>query len=119
MPAMVDSPFLAKSDKKFKLKDYKTDAKDGLESEEEAGPETAKYLKQIAGWQEKLYAESKQSLLVVLQAMDCGGKDGTIEKVFSSVNPQGCSVTSFKVPSSIERAHDFLWRHHMAMPPGA
>jgi len=67
--------------------------------------------------QNALYAESKQALLVVLQARDAGGKDGTIRRVFSSVNPQGCSVTSFKRPTPIELAHDYLWRVHAALPP--
>lgn len=67
--------------------------------------------------QNALYAESRRSLLVVLQARDAGGKDGTIRRVFSSVNPQGCSVTSFKAPSHVELAHDYLWRVHSAVPP--
>ncbi|MEO6211793.1 MAG: PPK2 family polyphosphate kinase [Gemmatimonadaceae bacterium] len=66
--------------------------------------------------QNAFYAESKRSLLVVLQARDAGGKDGTIRRVFSSVNPQGCSVTSFKAPSHAELAHDYLWRVHSAVP---
>ena len=66
--------------------------------------------------QNALYAESKRSLLVVLQARDAGGKDGTIRRVFSSVNPQGCTVTSFKAPSQVELAHDYLWRVHAAIP---
>jgi PPK2 family polyphosphate:nucleotide phosphotransferase len=66
--------------------------------------------------QNALYAESKRSLLVVLQARDAGGKDGTIRRVFSSVNPQGCSVTAFKAPTPNELAHDFLWRVHAAVP---
>ncbi|MBB4806222.1 PPK2 family polyphosphate:nucleotide phosphotransferase [Chryseobacterium defluvii] len=66
--------------------------------------------------QEKLYADGSQSLLVVLQAMDAAGKDSLIEHVFGGVNPQGCSVTSFKAPSSKEYSHDFLWRHYLALP---
>ncbi|MBW8523120.1 polyphosphate kinase 2 family protein [Chryseobacterium chendengshani] len=66
--------------------------------------------------QEKLYADGSQSLLVVLQAMDAAGKDSLIEHVFGGVNPQGCSVTSFKTPSSQDYAHDFLWRHYLALP---
>jgi PPK2 family polyphosphate:nucleotide phosphotransferase len=66
--------------------------------------------------QNALYAESKRSLLVVLQARDAGGKDGTIRRVFSSVNPQGCTVTAFKAPTPIELAHDYLWRVHAAVP---
>ena len=66
--------------------------------------------------QNALYAESKRSLLVVLQARDAGGKDGTIRRVFSSVNPQGCTVTAFKRPTPIELAHDYLWRVHASLP---
>jgi PPK2 family polyphosphate:nucleotide phosphotransferase len=66
--------------------------------------------------QNALYAESKRSLLVVLQARDAGGKDGTIRRVFSSVNPQGCTVTAFKAPSKLELAHDYLWRVHASVP---
>jgi PPK2 family polyphosphate:nucleotide phosphotransferase len=66
--------------------------------------------------QNVLYAQNSQSLLIVLQAMDAGGKDGTIRKVFRGVNPQGVRVTSFKAPSKIELAHDFLWRIHKATP---
>ncbi len=71
---------------------------------------------ELAELQEKLWAEHRQSLLVVLQAIDAGGKDGTIKKVFGGVNPQGCRVTSFKQPSEEERDHDFLWRIHRAVP---
>ena len=66
--------------------------------------------------QDRLYAESAQSLLVVLQAMDAGGKDGTVKHVFAGVNPQGVRVTSFKVPTAEELAHDFLWRIHAHAP---
>lgn len=66
--------------------------------------------------QERLYAEHQRSLLVVFQAIDTGGKDGTIRNVFEGVNPQGCRVWSFKVPSSEERDHDFLWRYHAKAP---
>jgi len=63
-----------------------------------------------------LYAEQKRSVLIVLQAMDAGGKDGTIKHVFRGLNPQGVRVTSFKVPSSEEAGHDFLWRIHKEAP---
>lgn len=66
--------------------------------------------------QEKLYAQGTQALLIVLQALDAGGKDSTIRKVFDSVNPQGVRVTSFKQPSADELAHDFLWRIHKHVP---
>jgi PPK2 family polyphosphate:nucleotide phosphotransferase len=74
-------------------------------------------LEQLMALQERLYAESKQALLVVLQAMDAGGKDGTVKHVFSGANPQGVRVTSFKQPTPEELAHDFLWRIHAAVPP--
>jgi PPK2 family polyphosphate:nucleotide phosphotransferase len=71
----------------------------------------------IGELQERLYAESKQALLIILQGMDAGGKDGTIKHVMSHVNPQGCAITSFKAPTHQEQAHDFLWRIHNALPP--
>lgn len=71
---------------------------------------------ELADWQVRLYAEGKQKLLVVLQALDAGGKDGTIRRVFQGVNPQGVQVTSFKVPTAAELAHDFLWRIHQRAP---
>jgi PPK2 family polyphosphate:nucleotide phosphotransferase len=67
--------------------------------------------------QERLYAEGKQSLLIVFQALDAGGKDSTIEHVMSGVNPQGVRVASFKQPSLVELKHDFLWRCQRALPP--
>ena len=72
---------------------------------------------QLLGLQDRLYAESARTLLVVLQAMDAGGKDGTVKHVFSGTNPQGVRVTSFKQPTPEELAHDFLWRIHHAVPP--
>ncbi|HEX9660211.1 MAG TPA: polyphosphate kinase 2 family protein [Rhodothermales bacterium] len=66
--------------------------------------------------QERLYAEGKQSLLFVFQAMDAGGKDSTIRELCSGINPQGCRVSSFKAPSKEELAHDFLWRIHAQTP---
>jgi PPK2 family polyphosphate:nucleotide phosphotransferase len=67
--------------------------------------------------QTALYAEQKRAVLVVLQGRDASGKDGTIRRVFGPLNPQGFSVTSFKPPTPVELAHDFLWRAHLAMPP--
>ena len=71
---------------------------------------------ELSDLQERLWAENTRSLLVVLQAIDAGGKDGAIRKVFGGVNPQGCRVTSFKAPSEEELAHDFLWRVNKATP---
>ncbi len=71
---------------------------------------------ELAAAQELLYASDKQSLLLVFQAMDAAGKDGTIKHVMSGVNPQGCEVHSFKAPSSEELSHNFLWRYSKALP---
>ena len=67
--------------------------------------------------QYRLYAENRRSVLIVFQAMDAGGKDGCIRHVMTGLNPQGCRVTSFKVPSKEELDHDFLWRIHKSVPP--
>ncbi|MFG0290777.1 MAG: polyphosphate kinase 2 family protein [Rhodopirellula sp. JB044] len=71
---------------------------------------------EIQELQYRMYTEAKQSLLIVLQAPDAAGKDGLIRKVLGRMNPQGCRTYPFKVPSSLERAHDFLWRIHQATP---
>jgi PPK2 family polyphosphate:nucleotide phosphotransferase len=83
----------------------------------EAEPETQKLLQHLDDLQYRLYAEGQRALLIILQGMDTAGKDGTIRRVMSCVSPQGCRVTSFKVPSPEEKAHDFLWRIHAACPP--
>lgn len=75
-----------------------------------------KLKEELAELQNKLYASNEYGLLLVLQAMDAGGKDGTIKHVMSGVNPQGCHVSSFKAPSPVEANHDFLWRIHQSAP---
>ncbi|MFL5328055.1 MAG: polyphosphate kinase 2 family protein [Gemmataceae bacterium] len=76
----------------------------------------AKNLEDLAHGQNLLFASGSRSILIVLQAMDTGGKDGTIKHVMSGVNPQGCRVHSFKQPSMEEKAHDFLWRYSFRLP---
>jgi len=71
----------------------------------------------IGEMQERLYAERRQALLVVMLAIDTGGKDSTINRIFAGVNPQGCRVSSFGVPTQGEREHDYLWRVHLHVPP--
>jgi PPK2 family polyphosphate:nucleotide phosphotransferase len=83
---------------------------------DDAEPEIERQLERLAGLQDRLWAEAKRSVLVVLQGIDAAGKDGTINKVMEAFNPQGCPVTSFKVPSAEELAHDYLWRIHKAVP---
>ena len=77
---------------------------------------TVKLLKELNELQNLLYAESKHSVLIILQGMDASGKDGVIRKVFGNLNPQGVQVVSFKVPTEEELAHDFLWRIHRHTP---
>lgn len=87
-----------------------------IKSREDGEQQLAKLCKTLEDLQYRMYAEQKRSLLVVLQGRDAAGKDGTIRNVFSAFNPQGCTVTSFKVPTALEAAHDFLWRCHAAAP---
>lgn len=88
----------------------------GLGGKDRASSRLHSNLEELRRLQTRLWADSRRSLLVVLQGMDAAGKDGTIRRVFSGVNPQGCRVTSFKVPTAHEDAHDFLWRVHGACP---
>ncbi len=101
--------------KKVNLSSFDTDYRGSL-TKEELKNETAKNIDEIDRLQFKFYAESKNALLIILQAMDAAGKDGTIRKVFGMINPQGCRVTSFKAPSVEEKSHDFLWRIHREVP---
>lgn len=100
-----------------KLKLDKIDPEDhgGIEKEEGAFRLDAAKTR-LAKLQYQLYAEGRQSLLIILQALDAGGKDGVINQVLSVLNPQGSRVQSFKVPTPLEAAHDFLWRVHAAAP---
>ena len=99
------------------LKTLSTSGHDFHDDRDKAEKEFRELRDELIHWQEKLYAESKQKLLVVLQAMDAGGKDSTIRKVFKGVNPQGVVVTPFKKPTPEELSRDFLWRIHKAVPP--
>jgi PPK2 family polyphosphate:nucleotide phosphotransferase len=100
-----------------KLKLRKVDASwTGGVAAADAAQITQKSVARLAAAQRLLYADQRSSLLIVLQAMDGGGKDGTIDHVMAAFNPQGASVRAFKVPTSEERAHDFLWRVHPHAP---
>ncbi len=101
----------------FKLESISPDDTGGLEKSDRSKDFFSTARGEIWDLQERLYAEGKQSLLLVLQAMDTAGKDSTIRKVASGINPQGCRVYSFKVPSANELARDFLWRVHAQVPP--
>ncbi len=99
------------------LSQITTQGKELHNSRREAEEDLKKYRKRMMQLQPKLYSENRQKLLIVFQALDAGGKDGTTRKVFQGVNPQGVHVISFKAPSKRELAHDFLWRVHHAVPP--
>ena len=113
---MVNSPYLVRPGKKFKLSKCDPDDTGRYKDQDHAQPDVEANLKELDKLQEVLYAQSKYAVLIVFQAMDAGGKDGAIEHIFSGINPQGCSVASFKAPSHLELAHDYLWRYHMACP---
>ena len=86
-------------------------------SDDELRQATEQDTLRISELQRVFYADARHALLIVLQGRDAAGKDGTIRKVFSAVNPQGCDVASFKAPTDIEQRHDFLWRIHAHIPP--
>lgn len=110
------SKFIVKPGRRVNLDKIDPDYTAGYKKKKDALAHLAKNTKRLAELQYELYSENKQSLLIVLQAMDAGGKDGTINHVLAPMNPQGCRVQGFKKPSDIELAHDFLWRIHRVAP---
>jgi PPK2 family polyphosphate:nucleotide phosphotransferase len=100
---------------RIRLEDFDPGNTHGVGKEAGVG-QLAKNLEELSELQYRLYAEARRSLLVVLQGIDAGGKDGTIKHVMSGLNPQGVDVTSFKVPEGAEKRHDYLWRIHQAVP---
>jgi PPK2 family polyphosphate:nucleotide phosphotransferase len=112
----IKSEYRINNGSKVKLSRLKTDSDGGFKSKEQAAPVLVKHRDRLSEVQEVLYASGKKALLIVLQGMDAAGKDGTVSHIFSGVNPQGCNVTSFKVPTPDEAKHDFLWRVHKAVP---
>ena len=108
--------FLIPENSSVDLKDHPTDFTGDYTDKDEAEEDLAKNVERLRKLQDVLYAEDKQSLLIVFQAMDAAGKDGAIEHVMSGVNPQGCHVVSFKQPSDEELSHDFLWRCAKNLP---
>jgi len=108
--------FMVKPGHSAKLAHIDPDATPGFKKGPKADKATANNVERLDELQYRLYAENKRAVLIVLQAMDCGGKDGTIRHVMTGLNPQGCRVTAFKRPSAEEAAHDYLWRAHRALP---
>ncbi len=113
----IDSPYLVRPGHASKLSHQKTDESGGFKSEEAVAPVLVKHRERLSKLQEVLYAGQQKAVLIVLQGMDTAGKDGTIRHIFSGINPQGCAVAAFKVPTPLEARHDFLWRVHAAVPP--
>ena len=114
--ARIAAPYRITQGEKFRLKDYDPEDTGGLKDKHgthgllQHGVETLRHL------QEKLYAQNRWGMLVIIQGMDAAGKDGLISHVMSGVNPQGCDVWSFKQPSNEELDHDFMWRCHKVVP---
>jgi len=109
------TPFCFDGSGKFHLKSHKTDEKGGLDKDKAEKILEANRIR-LSDFQERLYAQDRWSLLVILQGMDASGKDSAIKSIFEGVNPQGCEVYSFKQPTSHELDHDFLWRSLIALP---
>ena len=101
---------------KVDLKDFEPDHTGKFKNENETLEELARLKEKLFDLQKLMYADNRYALLVVIQAMDAGGKDGLIRHVMATFNPQGCVVVPFKVPSEEERDHDYLWRIHHAIP---
>lgn len=106
---------IAKPGEKHKVSDYQTDFTAGL-NKDEAERLLTENTEKLAKLQDKLYAQDRYSVLVIFQAMDAAGKDGTVKHVMSGINPQGCQVYSFKQPSAEELDHDYLWRIYKCLP---
>jgi PPK2 family polyphosphate:nucleotide phosphotransferase len=112
----IKSPHLVKPHAKVRLAKISSSDTGDFKSEEAAKAVLTKHRDQLADLQDVFYAAQSKALLIVLQGMDTAGKDGTISHIFSGVNPQGCDVAQFKVPTPLEARHDFLWRVHAQVP---
>ena len=113
---MNQNRFYATPDKRFRLKDHDPADTGKYKSHAHAKKTLDDNIKHLQQYQDLLYSERSYSLLIILQAMDAAGKDGTIKHVMSGVNPAGCEVRAFKQPSAEELAHDFLWRCYKQLP---
>jgi len=117
LPAEIIKRFRIDKSSGFKLCDCDPDDTCGLDINKQDAKELLEIgVKRLAKLQERLYADGRWAILAVLQGIDTSGKDGVIKHVLSGINPQGCEVHSFKAPSSLDLAHDFLWRCTIALP---
>jgi len=108
--------FRVREGEKVKLKRWPTKVKPFYQSKEDYQKILAGHIKELSALQSLLYASNRHAVLLVFQGMDAAGKDGAIKYVMSGVNPQGCEVFSFKLPSATELEHDFLWRTTCCLP---
>ena len=113
---MNHNNFIVPSGKKVRLKDYDPSDTGNYSSKDQVTAKLEKDIGRLAKYQDVLYAQNTHALLIIFQAMDAAGKDGTIKHVMSGVNPQGTQVFSFKAPSAEELDHDYLWRSYKALP---
>lgn len=103
----------------FRMADWDADSTPGMKSSKRAVKDLKKHQQRLFDLQERMFAEKKRSVLIVLQGMDTSGKDGTITHVIGNLNPQGVSITTFKAPTPEEKRHGFLWRIRKRLPvPG-
>jgi PPK2 family polyphosphate:nucleotide phosphotransferase len=109
-------PYRIEHGKNFRLKDFDPAATTHVHSKEQGQQLLAQGIAEMTEFQDKLYAQDSWGVLLIFQAMDAAGKDGAIKHVMSGVNPQGCQVYSFKVPSSEDLNHDYLWRSSKCLP---
>jgi len=112
----VKSPYLVSYDGQFRISDTESVPRPPVTDKKALRKELARSVKKLDGLQRRLYADNRHSVLLIFQAMDAAGKDGTIRAVMSGINPAGCQVYSFKKPSENELDHDFLWRTAMRLP---
>lgn len=112
----MSNPIVFEPNSKIKLSSIDTDRVDGEHTKKSAGEQIEKNVEVIADLSRKMFAENRQSILLVLQGMDTAGKDGTIRNTMQGINPRNCQVHSFKKPSDEELEHDFLWRIHKVTP---
>jgi PPK2 family polyphosphate:nucleotide phosphotransferase len=110
------SPFFIATHNKVRLSRLSTNDHDGFRDKDAAQLVVAKHRDQLRDLQEVFYASQAKAVLIVFQGMDTAGKDGVISHIFSGINPQGCNVSSFKVPTPLEQRHDFLWRCQKRLP---
>lgn len=111
-----DPAILAKPGKKIRVSDFDPSYKGILNGKDEGVKLLEENVNELIGLQDKLYAHNRYAVLLIFQAMDAAGKDGTIKHVMSGLNPQGCEVYSFKTPSATELDHDYIWRTYKCLP---